>query len=316
MFQKTATIPGSISTALDRLESLIGRIGSLNPEQARQILIDMDAVQQRLDEASADENALRAERSQFNHFEATLKREARAFLNDIGGTSALTSLREQVAPPPEAWWWNIDEWLVTQRRRSLSRLLIGIGFGAVALIILAVIYKFFLEPSPADQARYAHQINAQNLLEKKDYRAALSEAEKGLEIVPNDTEFLMLKGVLHQILGETVQAEETYRKVEPLLGSRLQFLVLRSQTFLGAGEAKLALEDAQAAIALDPNSAMANLVAGSASEALGEKQQAARYFEEASRLANEQGLDELNALARVRLAYLLQGMSTIPTPRQ
>ena len=74
-----------------------------------------------------------------------------------------------------------------------------------------------------------------------------------------------------------------------------------------------AFVDLDNALAIQPDSAFAHLYLGQASEIKGDYIRAADYYEKASDLAEEQGLPQLQVIARMSLAQVLQQF-TVPTP--
>jgi len=68
------------------------------------------------------------------------------------------------------------------------------------------------------------------------------------------------------------------------------------------------LADAEATISMNPTSARGYMYLAQANANLGNVLEAQRQFEEAARLANEMNDVELEAIARIQLAYLYQHM--------
>jgi tetratricopeptide (TPR) repeat protein len=141
---------------------------------------------------------------------------------------------------------------------------------------------------------------------------ALSEVEQALAVAPGDANLLTFKGVLQQKLGQNAAAEQTFAAAEAVFGNRETFLLTRGQTYLRMGQGEAALADAQAAITLNPKSAIGYLLFGQANEALENYQEAIAAYQQAGTLADAQNNPQIAAIARMNLATLMQRLPLQP----
>jgi Flp pilus assembly protein TadD len=194
---------------------------------------------------------------------------------------------------------------------------IRVGILIVALVGLGILYEAFLAPSPQDRARYEYESLASSLISGGDLEGALDQVEKGLAVVPGSTELLVLKGVLQQSLGRQVEAERTFADAQAAIADPKLFYLQRGQDYISVGNIDAAIADAQAALEVNPDSPEAYLLLGQGYEYLERFAEAVENYEKASTLADQQNRPDLTALARIRLAYLMQrgpGRSVYPSP--
>jgi tetratricopeptide (TPR) repeat protein len=182
---------------------------------------------------------------------------------------------------------------------------VAAGLLAVLLLLFAV-YQLFLAPDPATRERLRRQQAAESLAVEGNLAGALSEVEEALTIAPGDPSLLTLKGTLQQGLGQSQRAEETFAAAEAAFGEREVFLLARGQAYLIANQAPAALADAQALLALDPQSAPGYMLLGRAQEWLENYPEAIAAYQQAATLAEAQGDFQLTGLARVNMGMLMQ----------
>ncbi len=307
-----ATPSAQLRELLDQLEVLIGKLKYEGLEEARKIPVLFDAADALMKELAQSGVPLQAETVRFESLTALFRRKAKLFLRKLGGAEALIVLRREHNPDAGRWWWFIEQWLkeqaALQRRRQVKVLLIG----AVILAVLAGVYALFLRPDPLMVEVLRRQQAAEELARTRDYQAALREINAALELTPTNPSLLTLKGIMQAQLGLKAEAATTFAAAEAATENREQFLLLRAQTYLSIDMPAAALIDATAAIALNPQSGRGYLFLGQANANMGNLLEAQRQYEEAARLATEAQDVELEAMARVQLAYLYQGMLAVP----
>lgn len=298
----------TVSAELDRLEVPAGKIGLVDAAQALELIKDLDAVYDRIQEMEPGLKSRRLAQTQFDGIVARLHAEAAQFLRDLGGAEVLRQERERRNPPEERTWWYIDVHLANKRKAMLKR---GLVIGGITLAVLAallVIYNTFLAPDPTVAAIYAHENAARDRLLEGEWQAAAEEVDQALAIDPQEPSILVLKGVIQDALGEPEAAAETYALAEQILGSRENLLILRGQAYMYASMTEKSLADAEEAIKINPNSAQGYLMRGQAHEMLGDFEAAADDYDLAFAAAEKTGQTELAAIARTRLAMLIQSM--------
>ncbi len=292
---------------LDRVESRLGGLEKAglgaDPLEIPDLLDQSSVIS---DELERDGKLAPEEAARFESIQAQLRGKAAVFLRAIGGARALKEARLVRNPEPARWWWFLDQILAKKRLRQGKHLIKGALILFAALALLGILYRAFLAPSPQEQALYRSESMAESLIAAGDLNGALQEVENALLISPADPDLLVRKGVLLQSLGKQALADEAYKQAEAALNDRKLFLLMRGQDFMRVGKIEAGVADAKEALGIDPDSPEAYLMLGQAYELLENFGDALQAYEKASSLASEQDRPELTALARVRLAYLMQ----------
>ncbi len=307
-----ATPAAQVRELLGQLEAHIGKLEHDNREEARKILPLFDAADAIIAELEHAGAPLSTEKSRFETISASFRRKARTFLRKAGGLDAFITLRRERNPEAAQWWWFIDQWVAdqdkAQRRRQVKSLLIG----AVVLAVLAGMYALFLRPDDATLERVRRQQAAEQFAQSGEYAAALDEVNAALMVAPDDASLLAFKGILQTQLGLETEAATTFAAAEAASDSREHFFLTRAQVYLTLSVFEAVLTDAEAAIAANPQSARGYLYLADANANLGNLLEAQTQYEEAARLAGKAGDAELEAIARVQMAYLYQQMLAPP----
>ena len=307
----------SLNDLLDQLEVDISRVGQGNGRDVQKIFVKMDEVQQRIDGMGQKKVPVKAEAAQFEYLIASLEKNAKYVLKDLGGSKQLDFLRKQRSSVPDFQWWHLDRFYSNQRRRSLSKILMTTGGVGLLVFLMSLVYNNFLKPDPAVTGKYTHQMNAEQYLGQGDLEKALLEINQALGFTPSDGDLLVLRGVIQSKLGDTEQANNDFNAAETSLGNHISFLLLRAQSWLIAGEYQNSIADSQEVIQADPASAEGYFYLGRANENLQNYEAAINAYETASTLAANQGKTELNASIRISLAMLMQMLpGFIPTTLQ
>lgn len=296
---------GTLSDELDRIETLVGRVGMNSKEQSREILSRLDEVYPEIQNLENETSRKTAE-GQLAGISGHLHSEAGQFVRDLGGAAALKNLRTERQPSQDQWWWYLDEYLDQRRKASLRRSLFVMGGLALALVILAVLYEAFLAPDPAVSARYGHEQLARDYLLNNDLDQALSEAEQGLTYAPQDPALLILKGVILEKQGETEEALQVMEAGEQYSATREDFLLTRGEAYSLANQPEKALADVEELLMANPDMPQAYLLAGQAYEVLGDYLKALEEYDKAFDAAEATDQSELAAIARTRTAMIMQ----------
>ncbi len=296
----------SLNELLDQLEVDLSRVGQGRLENAQNLLVKMDEAQQRIGTMAQMGLQVKAESAQFDYLVTSLEKNSGKLLNDLGGAKQLNSLRKQKPTGIDSHWWHPDEIIARQRKKSISRILIGTGIAGLLLVILIVIYDNFLKPDPAVTGKYIHQMNAEQYLSSGDNAKALDEINLALGFSPTDPGLLVMRGVIQTRLGNNELASADFNAAKSTLGNHVDFLLLRSQSWLSAGDLQNSMADSQEIIREDPTSAEGYFYLGRVNEVLKNYTEAINAYETASKLADSQGKSELNATIRISLAMLMQ----------
>jgi len=318
--------PGQLTPAdamrarMSRLSELVGQLGHTVGCAALEVPSLVDEVDEALDKLQAQGLDVRGERSQLEAALGELDGKLRVFLREVGGANALEAARRRRQAElagqidPARWWWFPERVLAERRRAMVRRLWQGAALVAAVLAVLYGVYQRFLAPSPEVTAAFAHRQKSEQALEQNDLNAALREVETAIAAMPAEADQWVLKGVIQSLLGQGQAAGETFAAAEAKLGSRSALLVSRGQRWLLAGRFDAALADAQAAIALDPDSIVGHLVLGQAFERTQQEWKAITAYEQAAKLADAQNQPQLAVMARMQMG-MIQQRPILPTPK-
>lgn len=218
--------------------------------------------------------------------------------------------RNLYQPPSDSWWWRADEILAAERKVKIWRGLRGAGIAAAVIVLLAVIYQNFFAPDPALQASMIHQQQAENSLIEGDYENALREAGEALVQTPDESGLLILKGVIEESLDQPEAASASFDNAREMLIDNEDFYTYRSVLYLMTGQAESSLADSVAALKINPDSVISYLNMGQAYTLLEDYPAAIESYQLADETAIRTGNTQLQAVARINLAQVLQ-MSTL-----
>ncbi|NMC54708.1 MAG: hypothetical protein GYA48_13840 [Chloroflexi bacterium] len=299
-------LPRSINAKLDKLEGAIGSLSFGTDEQALEILQGMDEINAQLARAQQAGDRLDTEWVQWDYIGRQVKKNANLLLKKIGGPSVLMKRRSELQADDNAWWWNLDQYLVQKRKAALRKTLIGLGGGVLLLALLAGAYQLFLAPPPEVSASYRHRIKAESAMQNGDVTAALAEVDLALSYTPEDYELLTIRSVLLEKSGDTQSAAEALARAQALAPDEMNVLMAQGQTSLylqdaaGMRAAGERLEEGYPASPYGP------IFLGSAAELEEDYPSALQYLAEAADRAEAQGDANLSGNLRVRIAMLTQ----------
>jgi len=306
--QKISTPAEKLRGVLDQLETLTGKMEYSTREELLGLLPLFDEATTIFAELRQSNVPVLGEQARFETVSEKLKLKGNLFLRKIGGVDALEQARQAHAPGDAQWWWFIDAWLLEQKQSRTRHTLRYVGIAATVLAVLAVLYMLFFAPDEATRARFKHQFMAERLLQEQDYAAALDEVKTAIGFTPDVAELYVLQGVLEELLEQPIEAQASFDSARALLDGEESFLLLRAQKYLEAMLPEKALVDADAIVASNPDSAEGHYFKGRAHHALGDFMEADASYQMAAELASAADQAELEATARVQMAYLLQEM--------
>jgi tetratricopeptide (TPR) repeat protein len=298
----------SISGLLDQIESRLGKMGAASANHGLPVLIEMDEVYDRLNNYNGPEDALRAEKTQFDYVQAIIRSNMSLLLKQSGGSTTLRALRSQFKPGKDQWWWYLDDLSAEQRRDLLKRFIVISGIALAAIALLVVIYQSFLAPDPETIARLQYQRQAETALMAGDIDTALLEIEQALQYDPQNLDLLMMRAIGQQLTGQDDTSQASFKDLEQRFETREAFLLQRAMFYNQFGRHDLALDSAEEVITANPNSALGQYYAGIASENLQLYTEALAYYEIAFELASEQDQTTLAATIRMNMGMLMQAL--------
>jgi tetratricopeptide (TPR) repeat protein len=312
----------ALREGLDRLENLVGIIPRREAAELREIPALLDQVRDLFAQLQASGGQWSAEEARLRTIHAQLDRQAGVVVKKLGGGAAFAAERARLPEPPDAearWWWYLDERVAARRRALLKKIAIGVGVAAVLLIAAVVIYQRFFAPDPATLARYEHESNAEALAMEGDLEGALAEIELGLAYDAADPTLLGLKVAILDTQGDSDAAEEARAALMAAVEQdQEKSAVALGQAYLRLGNPNRAVEELNNLLAVMPDSAYAYYLLGTSQEALGDSFSAVQDYLRAADLAAQAGDNQLEAMARMAMAYanqrmMLPDMGT-PTP--
>lgn len=298
---------------LSRLGNLVGQLGYGLGDTALEIPPLLDQIVERLEQLHAEGISLPGEEAQLETAQAELRRKLNVLLREAGGASKWEQARRARQPAPDLWWWFPDRIVADERKAAMRRALQGMALVAVVLGVVYGVYVKFLAPDPAFSSGYMHEKRAQTQAQRGNLTGALAEIEQAIAVWPGNPEWLVLKGVLQQALGQTAAAEVTFAAAQPLFNSPSAFLLARAQNWMAINSLAAALADAQAAVALEPDSALGNLILAQAYEQAGKYREALDAYQLASDLADVQQQPQIAVMARTNIGMLSQRLMFPPT---
>jgi len=275
-------------------------------DSALAILRGLDRAYDLLAELESRGMDLRPERTRLTTLEGQLQRRAsdvQRALRPIGG---FAGAREAVHGEHVGWWWHLDKRIREKRGRKIRRALLACIAALVLTVVLAVAYQRFLAPDPVTARGLDLQAQGEMLARTRDYAGALARLDEAQTMLPASGELFVWRGVLNTLIGEQGQASKLFDTAIPLFENDAAFLVVRGQTYLQLQELDKADADAELVLEFDPGSPQGHLLRGSVLEARGAIAEAIAALEAASRHADQRGMAELSAVARLRMGMLSQ----------
>jgi hypothetical protein len=312
--EKQTGLAGGLSSLLDQLEGLIGKFGVGFHQDNLQILTLMDAIAEKFKQLHQQGAIITGEENQYENACRALQRQAGTFIRAVGGVSALRSERSHRNPPADAWWWYLDDYVAQKRRSMFLRTALILGVIGLLVVVFGIVYQKYLAPGPEVTIPYQAYIQATDLLARGNVDEALIAVQKGLDVVPNKPDLLIIRGVILTLQGHDQAAVESFDQVRAKVGDEA-FYLARAQVYVFSRSVDLVKQDARAALAINPKSAVAYLMFGTGQELEGDGYGAYESYTRASDLAEASGDSTLVSTIRVRLGMLMQRADFFqPTP--
>lgn len=287
--------------------------------RAQALLFQLDAIQDlfaRLKDSGAD---LRSEAARMESIERDLRSKDAFLLRELEAAGGLAALRAAANPTPEQWWWFLDEGLAQKEKGQRQRVLKNVGIVAAVLLVAVLLYRFVLAPDTTAATVLEKTSQAEAAVREGDLAGATLAYRQAIEVEPGNPELYAWVGVLEEMQDNTAAAEEAFANAERLADSPAHYYVLRGTAWSGVGKPELAIADAQAALAAEPDSAEAYLLLAGVYETRGDDVQAIQALQKVVELAEASGNDTLVATVKMRLGMLSQRpqlptMSVTPSP--
>ncbi|MGQ9814464.1 MAG: tetratricopeptide repeat protein [Candidatus Roseilinea sp.] len=284
-------------------------------DAARDLLATLHQAHRMADQLERDSPGidLRPERARLSGLDDRALRNAKSLVKALGGMTAFEQFRRQFDAQPDDLWWQLDAKIALGRRRLLQRL-VTTGVVLAALGVIVFLARDFLFPyNPVSEA----VDNAAVKLDAGDLPSALVEIESGLVAAPDSMELLVWKGILLKLMGDEQGSEQAFEASRRYARNETEFYLMRGQTYIRIGRYDEVIADADAVLAIDPDSAEAYYLRATGYEGKGNVFQAMMDVDQSAQLAQDAGNDALYALARYRYAMMMQAIvrpTPLPTP--
>ena len=297
-----------LRTLLAEAESLAGQLGDPSPQVTERLLQVMDqvaALWPALEAAGAD---LRPESGRWQTIQATLRRQAVRAVRSLRPLGGLPALRARgVAPAEAGWWWYLDGEVRSAHRRQVQRTaaFAGIAVGVVLALILVV--RTFFPQDPKAMAAVESVSQGQMIVQQGgDLQTALASFKKATTLQPSDMEAWLWLAATQQRLGQSQAAVASQARARALAPSELQYYLARAAVDVSFRPPEGAQADISAALKLDPQNPEAYYYQAVLYEAQGRYQEAIAGYEKAGQLAEARNEAQVTAVARYRMAMLMQ----------
>ncbi len=305
----------TISSHLDELENLLGRLDSNNAELAEMVLNKFDLIHAEIKKNNPDHQVPFAYQTQLDYVEKRIRSNAQVIVNALGGTEKYNARRDQEGKKEESWWWYLDRYIKQIQKKNLKKSLTMAGIFILLSFAVIFIYQQFFAPPPEVQARIRHEQTADRLISAGDLDSALIEIQSALSYEPDNYELLIWQGVVFQQLGDNESSQQSFQQAKDVVASLEDYYLTKTFYEFNGGMFDLGLADAQKLVEINPESAEGYLYIGQAYEFKGAYADAYKAYETASELAEKSDNAEMITTIKVRMGMLLQ---TVPlnTPLQ
>lgn len=257
---------------------------------------------------------LRPERTRLQTVDNLLDRQSSRIVGACVRLGGMRAVRRDTDPPRSHWWWYLDEVVAERVRRNAIRFS-ALIIGVVLLVLVGnYILNMFFGMDPQEQEAFGHTTVAESLLAVGDLEGAVERYEQAVVVQPDLAEGWVALAVLYDRLERPDAMSAALAKAEALVVDPLRLALLLARQYEMVQEYDVALEHAERAVQINPESAEAYLIRGGIRDSRGDREQALRDFERASDLAGAQGEAAILVLARTRMGMLLQQGAGAPLP--
>lgn len=286
-------------------------------ERAVAFLTHLDRLAELWPQVEAMGADLRPEAGRWETLLALTHKQAPALVREIGAAGGFAALRGRHHPLGQAaWWWYLDQ-EVRQGRimRARNAVLTLLGVAVLAVVVITVL-NLVLPVDPKVQASMSKQMAGQRYLQESgDIAGARQAFEEATVLTPDDAEAWLWLGAAQKKLGDAAAAEASFARARQIAGNAIEYHIQRAQILSAAGFLPEARADIDAALAIDPEEPRAYLYLGGILELQGQLGEAIQAMERASEFSDKRDQPQLTAIARYRLAFMYQQISTQPLQR-
>ena len=297
---------GELRDLLKTLENRMARVKEISPEEALEILPWLDQATEGIEIIEKSGITTSGEATQLESLLRQFQARRRIFIGRVGGAGVLRQFRRDHQPHESNWWWFIDETIAKERQSKIKNWTVGFVVASVVMTVLVMVYRQYFAPDPVFQAGIGFQQSSENKFIIGEYDAALADVDQAIERLADAPELFVMRGVLFELLEKPDLAVESFEFVRGKFQSEDAFFTVRAKYYLMAGLAEFSIQDAETALAINPDSAVSYMYIAQAYEMLGDVSNAIDYYQTASDVAERTNNATLQVIARMQLATLLQ----------
>jgi len=275
---------------------------------ARLLLEDMDRISQLWPVLEAAGLDLRPEAGRWETVHASLRRGSRRLLKELRAGGGLAAVRAQQHPNGQCeWWWYLDEAVARENKRRALQAGLTTATVVVAGLALYFLLRLLFPVDPNLKAAMDLQAAGEIKIQQSgDFAGALADFRSATTFLPNDTGTWLRLGAVQEALGDTTAMEDSYQRARALVASDSAFQFERAGVYFALGQLDRAKADAEASVAASPENAYGHYLLSSIYETLGQGQAALTALQRAADLAEAQEQTQLSAMARYRMAIMMQ----------
>ena len=293
----------ALRDALAEAETLVVAV---NAENVESFLVLLDTIEQALDELSQQEALdIRPEQGRWESLLRRIASSPGAIASAAARAGGYAALRAK-HPPAESFWWYLDEEVNKRRWKLLRRTaitlvtIVVVVFGGVWLV------DTLFPPDPDTLVMVESQAQIDERIFQQDWDGALEIVGETRQRLPTEPELMIWEAVLAEQAGDTVRAEAALTEAQAALADQPEmFWVTTGNYRIMVGDNEGAEAAANAALEINPESAMAVFILANAADNRGERIAAIDLFEEVFLLAEDDN-PQLAVIAKVRMGQLMQ----------
>jgi tetratricopeptide (TPR) repeat protein len=175
----------------------------------------------------------------------------------------------------------------------------------------AFVYSRWLAPSPEVVLAVSTVNDIEQLAFEKKWDEAFALAEQTLQQLPDNSDLLLLAGVLSERRGEPAAAEDYLQRAQAALGDPLRYQLALGMRRLQVGDVDGAEAAANSALAINPNEPQGVFLLANVAELRNQTNQAIDLYQKTADLA-ESANPQLTVVAKMRMGMLLQQINILP----
>ena len=276
--------------------------------RARGVLEDMDRISELWPALEAAGLDLRPEAGRWETIQASVKRVARRLLKELRASGGLAAVRAEQHPDGQcAWWWRLDEAVAQDSKRRALRTSLTVATIIVAVLAAYFLFRLLFPVDPNLKAAMDLQSAGEMKIQTSgDFAGALADFRSATSFLPNDAETWLRLGVVQEALGDQKGRAESYKRARALTASDSDFQFTRASVYFTLGLMDKAQRDAEASVAAAPENPYGHYLLSSIYETLGQGPAALASVKRAAELAEAQEQTQLSAMARYRMAMMMQ----------